>query len=320
MKRYIALSSILFLVLLVLAGSVTIIHAQSITPTPIPSDLLLDLQLAEQNPSADEKAIVAQESQKVEEVTTTGQETIAIPQDTVSTSVKTESPSVVMHPDQTSSEQVIEVPITQAVNDSGTPVPSDTPVPPTGVPQDTTSPTVTGVIVPGTTVSQPDDNAAPTDNSANPNLPAPTSADNGISPTPIDTGGMPTSADQSSPTVVPSDTPAQGTTNTNPTIQPTTDLSTQPTVAPTQAIDQTVTAQPTNPPDTSMPQPTSIPATSAPDTSTPQPTSAPAADTVAPSNTPAVQGASIQNVGIMQVFSQTVNMFFHSVRSFITGK
>lgn len=298
MKRYLALSSIALILILLFAGHFTVLHAQQPTTTSdqVPSDLSLDLQLAQQNPSPDQQAIVASDTKQVEEITTTGQETVVIPQDTLAPTVKTESTTVIMHPEQTSSEQVVETPVTIEVNDSGTPVPINENQQTTVTPSDTT-PTVTGVTVPGTNVLQPDDNAAPTDNSTDSNLPAPTSVDNGISPTPTPNDQNQTSSDTMQPT------------NNQGQLPTTTQSSDQQGVSPT----LTPNDQNQTPSDTM--QPTSDQSSPSNDTGATSTTN----DTT--STDGSVQGATTAvTPNILQSILQPIKSVFHSVSSFFMRK
>ncbi len=170
--------------------SKNIIHAQQPTDNgQIPSDLALDLNLAQQNPAPDQQQIVQSETKQAEVVTDTGETTVVTPQDTIVPGVKTESRDNAINPEQTTSEQVITQPEQVNVDDNGTPVPTgsdqnqgsptgDQPTDqPTGIQSQngvTGEPSPTDNFVPGTNVSQPNDNAAPLPPDTNPNLPAPT--------------------------------------------------------------------------------------------------------------------------------------------------
>ncbi len=201
-------------------------------PTPIsqdeiiPSDLSLDLNLAQQNPDPDQKTIVSTQNKQVQLQTTNGEFSILVPQDTVIDKVKAESTKDAEHPEQTTSEQVVETPVTveeqvspdqsptpstnnatpipnesaNPDNNTQTPTPNESPNPSSNAQTPTSSPNPINPsessapvdsLVPGTNVVAPNDNAAPADNSANPNLPAPTSA-------PSDNTGQPQQPDSSS--------------------------------------------------------------------------------------------------------------------------
>ena len=181
---------VLFISLLIVCASVqmsSVAHAQQSAPTTdISSDLSLDLGLAQQNPAPEQKAIVASQTQQATTVTITGETNTIVPQDVISSQAKTESQENAVNPDQTTSEQVITRPVTVQVDQNGTPTPEQ-PSPTSG---DVNSPSSTNQnnnlngpdtnnLVPGTNVVAPDDNSAPSDNSGNPDLPAPTPTDSG---------------------------------------------------------------------------------------------------------------------------------------------
>lgn len=157
----------------------------------IPSDLSLDLKLAEQNPAPERKDIIASETKTAQIVSPTETTTVK-PVETVAPEVKNEPAQAAEHPEQTTSEQVVSTPVVveEKVSPTGedqnqtpedqsqlkaTPNPSSGPANPEETAASTGS---TGSFVPGTSVLAPDDNAAPADNSTNPNLPAPTPMDN----------------------------------------------------------------------------------------------------------------------------------------------
>ncbi len=162
----------------------------------LPSDLSLDLTLAKQNPAPDQKEIVKSQIQQVEVVTTTGETNVITPQDTVAPQVKTELQADAIYPEQTTSEQVVTKTVTVQNQENTTPTPEipgnqllpssgDTNnISPTNPDNGVGSSSINNM-VPGTNVAEPDDNSAPTDNSGNPNLPAPTAAGNeSLSPNP----------------------------------------------------------------------------------------------------------------------------------------
>lgn len=211
-KRYIVPFAII-LILSYASVKIPFIHAQQpLIANDIPSDLSLDLNLAQQNPAPDRQTIVASETKQAEIVTTTGQTTTVQPQDTVAPAAETESTKDALNPNQTTSEQVVTTPVTVEVDQNETPFPTaptssgepeitgESPEPSTIAPSQEVSPTGTSDLVPGTTVVSPDDNAAPADNSTNPNLPAPTSAvDNTSINQPTGTDQGPSSNVQQSP-------------------------------------------------------------------------------------------------------------------------
>lgn len=124
------------------------IHAQSSVSLEegIPSDLVLDLALAQQNPAPEQKAIVNSETKQAEVVSDTGTTTV-IPADVVVPEVKTESQDNALHPEQTTSEQVIMTPDTVEDNSANQ--------------ENNQNPTSNDNLIPGTTITEPDDNAVP---------------------------------------------------------------------------------------------------------------------------------------------------------------
>lgn len=172
MKRYFSLCSILLIAIFAFSHN-SLAHAQQPTlGKQIPSDLALDLKLAQQNPAPEQKQILNAETKQTVLTSTTGDKTIVTTRDILTPEVETISEVEVLHPEQTTSEQVITKPVEVEVNDQGTTVPTN----PETQPSNITPTETTGSLVPGTDILEPDDNAAPADNSTNPNLPAPTSS------------------------------------------------------------------------------------------------------------------------------------------------
>ncbi len=123
-KKILGVFAIAIIVTLVTVKGSSVTHAQQPTFTnngDIPSDLSLDLNLAQQNPDPDQQSIVSSETKQAESVTATGDTTTVQPQDTVIPQVKTESVADAIHPEQTTSEQVITTPVVidVPVNPSG---------------------------------------------------------------------------------------------------------------------------------------------------------------------------------------------------------
>jgi len=186
-------------------------HAQQSSSTPkddqIPSDLSLDLKLAQDNPDPNQKAIVASETKQVKIVTSTGEITNLKLQDVVAEQAKTESAKDVDHPEQTTSEQI--VPTRVVIEEPKTTNENPTPT--------NSSPASSEAVVPGTTITSPNDNAAPSDNSTNPNLSAPTpntDTTTSAEQTPTTTQTSPSAPDVNQPS-----NPSTNSTNTQPTPQ-----------------------------------------------------------------------------------------------------
>ena len=187
----------------------------------IPSDLALDLVQAEQNPAPQRKQIVAAQKLKVELTTQEGK--INVQAETkLDPEVATQHADQAEHPEQTTSEQVQQISITV----TPTPTPSGN--------EETISPSETGGttnLVPGTSVVEPDDNAAP---------PAPTT-------TPSETPANETVSPQETPSV---ETPSTETPNTPSNESTTTSPATEAPAAPqtTEAPAAPATEAPAAPP------------------------------------------------------------------------
>ncbi len=166
-KKLLALTLPFLLVIISLASSRAI--AQQPSPTDdIPSDLTLDLSLAQQNSSPDQQIIVNAEVKQAQVESNNGTTTTTVPKDDVVSQAKTEPAKNAINPEQTTSEQVIIVP-TVVPTAEVTTSPSIDQNQATSPTPDNTSPSPSGAnLIPGTTVISPDDNAAPIDNSPNP--------------------------------------------------------------------------------------------------------------------------------------------------------
>ncbi len=186
-----------------LIAAYAVLHSAqfSFAQTDIPSDLSLDLGLAQQNPAPEQKQIVQAEIKQAVVTSTKGETLTVTPQDSVSQQAKTESSQDAINPEETTSEQVVTKPIPVVVDEKGSPVPSATdqgsPSPDANTPSSSTnndnpsssnntnSSNPSSSPIPGTSIPEHNDNAAPSDNSTNPNLPAPsepTPADNSDNP------------------------------------------------------------------------------------------------------------------------------------------
>jgi len=181
MKKNLALSTIL----LIIVFSTSAFAQSTAKEDEIPSDLSLDLQLGIQNPAPEQKQIVEAQVTQAQEIGTSnngefnnGQINNVDVRDSVPEEIKVESKKDAENPEQTTSEQVQQVTVQEQQNNQGQPEPSASPEnQPTEQPQgspssdniDTTaSPsdnsggaTPASNFIPGTTVTEPDDNAAP---------------------------------------------------------------------------------------------------------------------------------------------------------------
>ena len=159
-------------------------HAQSSTDEQIPSDLALDLDLANKNPAPNQKVIADVQTEKAQITTNTGEKLDLPIKEAIPEEIKTQSSKDAVNPEQTTSEQVVEKnvqePVSQAKssdNLSGTNTVNDSQQDNNQAGKNT---------IPGTNIQEPDDNAAPT--------PTPTPEgsntippENGVAPTPADT-------------------------------------------------------------------------------------------------------------------------------------
>lgn len=208
MKKFVGHFLLLLFFVLLLRISSFLIHAQSpSTMEDIPSDLLLDLTHAQADPAPEQKQIVESQKKQASVTTNTGETSVVTPKDVVQPEVKEESSQNIVHPEQTTSEQVISTPITieekispetdeqehgttrnnqdtedsQDLDDNAAPSPAPS-VEPTGTSQNTPS----------------------SQNTPLESEPQPASTNTSISPVP----SVPSDASPTSPTDVPQNTPA----------------------------------------------------------------------------------------------------------------
>jgi len=186
MKKKFGLFSILLIIIFATVRIPTLSFAQQPSNSEdIPSDLSLDLALAQQNPAPEQKAIVESQVQQAQVTTSTGESSIVTPVDVIPAEIRIESATEAVNPEQTTSEQVVSTPVVVPVNDNQsspsdqtqpTNVPSDNNVP--DIPQENSSsqtqdttnqnqspnpvPTNSSTdVIPGTSLLEPNDNAAP---------------------------------------------------------------------------------------------------------------------------------------------------------------
>ena len=176
-------------------------YAQSPQDEQIPSDLALDLDLANKNPAPNQKIIADVQTEKAQITTNTGEKLDLPIKEAIPEEIKTQSPKDAVNPDQTTSEQVVEKKETN---------PSE--------PNNQNNNKDNGNVqnnIPGTNIAEPDDNAAPkpesssspTDTSA-PSTSAPAEQSN---PIPLENGVAPTPApDSTTPTPAPEAPAVQG--------------------------------------------------------------------------------------------------------------
>ncbi len=188
-KKYLALFAIS---LIVIYGIVKIpfTNAQQSTPKDgeIPSDLALDLDLAQKNPTPEQKLISEVQTEKAQITTSQGrQEEIPIKEE-IPEEIKNQSAQDAINPDQTTSEQVIEK------KEVG-------PVEPNGANNNQDNGAIQNNI-PGTNIAEPDDNSAPQPTpSTNPTVNTPSPSNGESNSIPLENGNTqaaPTSSDNPS--------------------------------------------------------------------------------------------------------------------------
>lgn len=152
-KKYLALFAVCLIIILGIKIPQT--HAQSSQGEQIPSDLALDLDLANKNPAPNQKVIADVQTEKAQITTSTGEQVVIPIQEAVPPEIKTQSSQDAVNPDQTTSEQIVEKKETN---------PSE--------PNNQNNNKDNGDVqnnIPGTNIVEPDDNAAPPpQSSANP--------------------------------------------------------------------------------------------------------------------------------------------------------
>ena len=152
-RTLLALCIIILIVIYSIVRTTSGAHAQP--SETIPSDLSLDLALANQNPAPEQQQILGSQTSQAIVTSTTGDALTVTPRDAVSEEIKTESVKDAVNPEQTTSEQVITVPAT--VNQGETPVTEQGQQGPAN-----NNPTGTQTdVIPGTSIQEPNDNAAP---------------------------------------------------------------------------------------------------------------------------------------------------------------
>jgi len=158
--------AVLFVACLIIIGiKIPQTHAQSPKDGQIPSDLVLDLELAQKNPTPEQKLISEVQTEKAQMITKTGEKLDLPIKEAIPEEIKTQSAKDAVNPDQTTSEQVIEKKETGPQESNGSNNNVDN-----GVVQNN---------IPGTNLAEPDDNNAP--KPANP-APAASGADDTSAP------------------------------------------------------------------------------------------------------------------------------------------
>ena len=207
-KKILALFAVCLIIILGIKIPQT--HAQSSQDVQIPSDLALDLELANKNPAPNQKVIADVQTEKAQITTNTGEKLDLPIKEAIPEEIKTQSAKDAVNPDQTTSEQVVEKKETN---------PSE--------PNNQNNNKDNGDVqnnIPGTNITEPDDNAAPkpesssspTDTSAPAEQSNPIPLENGVAPAPDTTTPAP-APDTTTPAPAP-ETPAVQGVSTGPNI------------------------------------------------------------------------------------------------------
>lgn len=161
MRKKLSFTIILFILFFIVIQQRSYSFAQKSASVDLPSDLSLDLALAEQNPAPGQKQIVESQTKQVITTTNKGEISVDIPKDEVPLEIKTESVQNVVNPEQITSEQVISTPesVEEKTNlDENEVSPTEQIEPSTSQINNTNTD-----VIPGTSILEPDDNAVPTE-------------------------------------------------------------------------------------------------------------------------------------------------------------
>lgn len=167
-KKYLAIFTVSFIIIYGLVKIPSISRAAS-DSDQIPSDLSLDLNLAQQNPARAQRQIIQSQTSQAEIVTDKGEQAVVVVKDELPPEVKLQSAKDALNPEQTTSEQVVQN--GEEKNGQNNNGDFNNIVQPSG----SNSPTSKDVI-PGTDILEPDDNTAP-QNPPNSSSPQTTSGD-----------------------------------------------------------------------------------------------------------------------------------------------
>ena len=179
-KRYLPFFA---LIALLVYGSINLpLKSWAASPSDdgqIPSDLSLDLELAQKDPAPEQKQITQSQINQAKIVTDKGEQATVSVKAEIPKEVKLQSASDAENPEQTTSEQVVSKAVEVVVSPNATVGSDQTPSTaiPSGSPADNAGSTgnrsataPADNIIPGTDILDPDDNAAPPINT-NPNQP-----------------------------------------------------------------------------------------------------------------------------------------------------
>lgn len=210
-KKYLALFAVALIIILGTKTSST--HAQSSQDDQIPSDLSLDLDLAQKDPAPAQKQIISSQTPQAQIVTDKGEQAVVTVKDEVPQEVKLQSTKEVENPEQTTSEQVVDKNVEEKPGQNNNGDFNNT-AQPSG------SNSSSKDVIPGTNIAEPDDNTAPLpSSSANPSTsstPSGSSTENSVQPTnsPANTTNAIPPENGAAPSAVPS--PGSSTENAAP--------------------------------------------------------------------------------------------------------
>lgn len=154
-KKYLALFAVTLIAIYGLVKIAPISRAAS-DSDQIPSDLSLDLDQAQKDPTPVQRQIISSQTAQAKIVTDKGEQAVIAVKDEVPKEVKLQSAKDAENPEQSTSEQVVNKTVE---GDQGQAVPADSPADnatnnPVSSPADIN-------VIPGTNILEPDDNTAP---------------------------------------------------------------------------------------------------------------------------------------------------------------
>lgn len=170
-KKYLAIFTVSFIIIYGLVKLPPISKAAS-DSDQIPSDLSLDLDLAQKDPAPAQRQIIQSQIPQAKIVTDKGEQAVVVVKDEVPAEVKLQSATDALNPEQTTSEQVINKTVESDQNQS---IPVVSGSPSDGNDNNPAS-TPAGNVIPGTDIVEPDDNTA-SRNPPNSSSPQTTSGD-----------------------------------------------------------------------------------------------------------------------------------------------
>lgn len=155
-KKYLVFFAVFFIIIYGLAKIPPLSRAAS-EDDQIPSDLSLDLDLAQKDPAPEQKQIVQFQTSQAKIVTDKGEQAVIVVKDELPPEVKLQSAKDAVNLEQTTSEQVVNKNV-ESDQDQSVPAASGSPSDSNG---NNPTPTPAGNVIPGTDISEPDDNTVP---------------------------------------------------------------------------------------------------------------------------------------------------------------